>query len=425
MKRDIPALVVLPEKSSQVSEIMKICHANAIPVWPRGAGSGTAGASVPGSSGIVMSMSRFNRIISISPDNLQAVVEPGVVTGVLQQQVERHGLFYPPDPASLSFCTIGGNVSTGAGGARAVKYGVTRDHVISLEVCLADGTIINTGSATAKGVAGYDLTRLFIGSEGTLGIVTRVTLRLVPMPEACGTITGFFPDMASAAKSVGCLFRNRLLPRCAEFLDEKSLVCASEKLPLPLPEDAKAMLLVEVDGPETSIATQLETVTGCFQLNGVLSTFRARTPEEAASIWAARRAVSPAMKKLGFRHKINEDICVPRSALPEMINRLETIEKRHGLCIVTFGHAGDGNLHVNVMHNGEDRNGFAPANAAVNEIMRSAVELGGTISGEHGIGLAKRPFMEIEFPETALEIMRGIKRAFDPLDILNPGKVLP
>lgn len=423
--KDIPDIVVLPESSRQVSELIKICNDSQIPVYPRGAGSGTAGASVPLSPGLVISMSRFNRIVSVSAHDLQAVVEPGVVTGDLQRAVEKKGLFYPPDPASLNFCTVGGNVNTGAGGARAVKYGVTKDYVVSLEVCLADGTLINTSSATAKGVAGYDLTRLMVGSEGTLGVITQITLKLIPRPEASGAMMAFFPDVSSAARGVGAIFENGLLPRCAEFLDRKSIRCTADKMPIPVPEEAGAMLIVEVDGPESSIGRQLRGVEGCFSENSVISIFVPENRFRTEALWAARRALSPAIKTLGFRHKINEDICVPRHALPEMMERLEEIEKRYDLCIVTFGHAGDGNLHVNVLHNGPERDGYEPAAMAVREIMETAVSMGGTISGEHGIGLAKLPFMEIEFAPRVISIMKGIKQVFDPLNILNPHKVLP
>lgn len=421
----IPEAVVLPVNKKQVSDIITICNEKRIAVYPRGSGSGTTGASTPSSKGIVISTARMNRIVSISGDDLQAVVEPGVITGVLQSEVEKKGLFYPPDPASLNFCTLGGNVSTGAGGARAVKYGVTRDYVVSVELCLADGSLIRTGPVTAKGVAGYDLTRLVVGSEGTLGIVTEITLKLLPLPEASGAIAAFFPDIESSVACISSIFSKKVLPRCAEFLDRQSLLCASEKLPLDVPENCSSMLLIEVDGPLESIKTQLKTVQESCEQHNASTVYSPQNEKETSSLWAARRYVSPALKKLGFSDKISEDICVPRHALSDMMRKLMEIEKDFNVAIVTFGHAGDGNLHVNLLFNSSDPDSTSRADRAVSEIMREAVSLGGTISGEHGIGLSKLPFMEMEFTSAALDIMRRIKHSFDPKNIFNPHKMLP
>ncbi len=421
----VPAAVVLPSNTAEVAAIVALALKHTVPLFPRGAGSGTAGGSIPSSNGIAVVLTGMNRILEINTGNLTATVEPGVITGALQKAVSKHGLFYPPDPASLSFCTIGGNVNTGAGGARAVKYGVTRDYVTSLEVVLADGRVINTGHDTAKGVAGYDLTRLMVGSEGTLGIITRITLRLIPQPEAVGTALVLFPDTASACNAVKSFFENRILPRCAEFLDAMSIRCVREMLPQEVHEKCRAMLLVEVDGPVASIQSQLEVVKKCCMESGAINAMVAKNSSDAAAMWKARRNLSPAIRRLGYSGKVSEDICVPRQKLPEAVTRLDEISKRHNITILSFGHAGDGNLHVNLLFDRDSTNEVKDMERAVAEIMETAVGLGGTISGEHGIGLAKKEFMELDAGTTQIELMQGIKKVFDPAEIMNPGKVLP
>jgi len=420
-----PGAVVLPTTTEQVAAVAALASEHCIPLFPRGAGSGTAGGSVPAASGIAVVLTAMNRILEINTGNLTATVEPGVITGTIQKAVSEYGLFYPPDPASLSFCTIGGNVNTGAGGATAVKYGVTRDYVTSLEVVLASGQVISTGHETAKGVAGYDLTRLMVGSEGTLGIITRVTLRLIPQPEAEGTALILFPHAAAACQAVRSLFENRILPRCAEFLDASSIRCIHELLPIQVPEECSAMLLIEVDGPLTSIASQLRVIEGCCMECGALETVAAQNPFETAAMWKARRNLSPAIRRLGYSGKVSEDICVPRQKLAEAVKNLDEIGRKHHIMILSFGHAGDGNLHVNLLFDRERADEVKNMERAVAEVMETAVKLGGTISGEHGIGLAKRGFMELDAGRAQIELMRGIKRVFDPAGIMNPGKILP
>ncbi len=420
-----PGAVVLPTTTEQVAAVAALASEHCIPLFPRGAGSGTAGGSIPEVPGIAVVLTGMNRILDINTGNLTATVEPGVITGVLQKTVSKHGLFYPPDPASLSFCTIGGNVNTGAGGARAVKYGVTRDYVTSLEVVLASGQVINTGHDTAKGVAGYDLTRLIVGSEGTLGIITRITLRLIPQPESVGTVLILFPHAAAACHAVKSFFENRILPRCAEFLDDMSIRCVKDMLPVQVDQDCTAILLVEVDGPAASISSRLDVVQQCCMKSGAIRTMVAENHDEAAAMWKARRSLSPAIRRLGYSGKVSEDICVPRHKLPEAVKRLDEIAARHSILILAFGHAGDGNLHVNLLFDRDRANEVKDMEKAVTEIMETAVRLGGTISGEHGIGLAKKEFMELDAGRTQLELMRGIKKVFDPAGIMNPGKVLP
>ena len=421
----LPEAVVLPGSTEEVSRVLFLANQEGLAVFPRGAGTGTTGASVPINGGLVLSLTRMDRIISINPADLTAMVEPGVVTGKLQEEVSRYGLFYPPDPASMHFCTIGGNVATGAGGPRAVKYGVTRDYVLALEIVLADGNVIHTGVRTAKGVVGYDLTRLMVGSEGTLGVVTGITLKLIPGPEAEGMLIAFFPDAKSASDTVVSLFESRILPRCAEFLDKMSIELISGQLPVAIPERADAMLLIEVDGVRESIPGQLGEVVNSCKNCGAIGIHVAESDDQAKAFWSARQGLSPSIRSLGFPDKINEDICVPRSCLPEMINELEKIGRKTRITILSFGHAGDGNLHVNLLLDLSDKEEKLRGDAAVMQIMEATLALGGTISGEHGIGLTKRPFIKMEIDDRGLEIMRGIKRIFDPGNILNPGKVFP
>ncbi len=420
-----PGAVILPETTRQVAEILSLASKHKVPVYPRGAGSGTTGGAVPSPAGIAVVFTAMNRILEINPGNLTARVQPGVITGHLQQAVSEFGLFYPPDPASLAFCTIGGNVNTGAGGARAVKYGVTRDYVLNLEVALPSGDIITTGHATAKDVAGYDLTRLMVGSEGTLGIVTEITLRLIPAPEASGTALVFFPDASSACRAVKSFFQNRILPRCAEFFDKTSIECIKGLLPVSVPSGSAATLLVEVDGPESSISPQLDTIIESCADSGALKVVRASNNNEAQAMWRARRGLSPAIRKLGYTGKVSEDICVPRHRLPEAISKIEEISSEFNTRIIVFGHAGDGNLHVNLLFDMNDAGAVKDMEHAVDALMHMAVALSGTISGEHGIGLSKRDFMKLGTGTASLELMKGIKKIFDPYGIMNPGKVFP
>ncbi|MGB9712271.1 MAG: FAD-binding oxidoreductase [Dissulfurimicrobium sp.] len=421
----LPDVVVLPTSTEDVTKVMAFSYEKAIPIFPRGAGTGVTGASLPSGGGIVLSMTRMNRILSINRPDLMAEVEPGVVTGEFQDKVASMGLFYPPDPASLRFCTIGGNIATGAGGPRAVKYGVTRDYVMGLEIVLPGGDLTRVGVRTAKGVVGYDLTRLMVGSEGTLGVITKAILRLIPAPEAVGTLIAFFEGAGDAADAVTGLFGRGILPRCAELLDSLSLDCIRDNPGLAAPDRAKAMLLVEVDGPESQVAEQLAIVTRVFTDSGAIEVRAARNNDEVEAFWDIRRSLSPAIKRLGFPHKINEDICVPRHALPEMIGRIADISMETGLTILTFGHAGDGNLHVNILLDKGEGFQNERAEVAVKEIFEATIAFGGTISGEHGIGLTKKAYVGIELDKRSLEIMRAIKTVFDPEGLLNPAKMFP
>ncbi len=417
-----PHLVTLPEHIEQVRKIARLCNRLQVPVVPRGAGSSTTGSAVPVCGGVVLSFSRMNRILGIDPVELTVRVEPGVVTGVLQEEVEKHGLFYPPDPASLKFCTIGGNVATGAGGARAVKYGVTKDYVRSLKVVLSDGSLIHTGADTAKGVAGYDLTHLFVGSEGTLGIVVEILLRLLPLPEAVGTTAALFDDLEGAVEAVTCLFISGILPRCVEFLDENTLSVVSRAFPFDVPRQARAFLLLEVDGERYSVKTQLSGLRACLKRAGAIEVLEAKDEKERKRLWEARRSVSPALKGLGYDRKISEDICVPRRAIKAMLSYLKEIQPFYPVDIFSFGHLGDGNLHINLLFNSHelDEQGL---DDIIKKIMKRCLELGGTISGEHGIGLTKMKYLGFELSSRVIGLERQIKKVFDPKGILNPGKI--
>ncbi len=415
-----PDFVALPKTVNEISAILKLCNRWEMPVTPRGAGSGTTGASVPVKGGLCISFARMNRILSIDPVELTAVCEPGVITAKIDEEAKRFNLFYPPDPASLNFCTIGGNVNTGAGGARAIKYGVTKDYVKGLEVCLPDGTIIKTGTETSKGVVGYDLTRLFVGSEGTLGIVTKVILRLIPRPEGIVTICGLFPRMEDAINAVTGLFLSGILPRCAEFLDEKTLKLVSGELPIEVLDQDRVFLLVELDGDRESLFLSGKRTEEVLKKNGG-RVLLARDERERRLLWKVRRSVSPYLKRLGFSKKISEDVCLPRKEISSFLNFLKELERDSGINFFIFGHIGDGNLHVNLLFNKEDLK--KELNEVIRELMQRAVSLGGTISGEHGIGLLKMPFIDIELGKRVMDIEKGIKKVFDPKNILNPGKV--
>ncbi|GAB4363116.1 MAG: FAD-linked oxidase C-terminal domain-containing protein [Deltaproteobacteria bacterium] len=420
----LPDAVAFPETAEEVRRAVLLANEFRFPVVPRGAGSGFTGGSVPVRGGLVLSLERMDRILSIDEENLVAVVEPGVVTGTLKEEAARRGLFYPPDPASFRFSTIGGNIAECAGGMCAVKYGVTRDYVLGLEAVLGTGELIRTGVATMKGVVGYDLTRMLVGSEGTLGIVTKATLRLIPLPEAAETVLAFFGSNAEGARAVAGMIGGRILPCALELMDRTAIDCVRETANLPVPDGAGCALLIEVDGPASAVEAEAVRVEEVCRRFGAIGIRRASDPAGRERLWALRRSISPALRKLG-PVKINEDIVVPRSRLPGMMEFLSELGSRRRLRIVTFGHAGDGNVHVNLMLSGTDEAERRRAEEAVAEIFRRTVELGGTISGEHGIGIAKSPYLAMEVGPLGVSVMKRLKACFDPNGILNPGKIFP
>lgn len=420
--RSVPDVVVFPESTPQVAELLKLANRERLPVFPRGAGSGMVGAAVPGDGGMVMVLTRLKRILEIDPDNMIAVVEPGVVTGELQKKLTPYDLFYPPDPASLQFSTIGGNVAMCAGGPRAVKYGVTRDYVLGLEVVLPTGSIIHTGTRTVKGVVGYDLTRLMVGSEGTLGIFTQIILRLIPLPEGVRTLMVVFPVLEGAAQAVSEIIRNRIIPSTIELMDRSTIQVVENYLGIGLPVEAEALLLIEVDGRSVVLDEDAARIGDICRRCGASLVEMAHTEEERERLWRARRAVSPALGQIK-PGKINEDVTVPRTQIPSLIRAIGRLADKYALTIVCFGHAGDGNIHTNIMLDKENEQELRRAEKAVGELFRTVLDLGGTLSGEHGIGITKSPFFKWEVGDEGLDAMWRIKQALDPLNILNPGKM--
>ncbi len=418
----LPDAIVRPVSADEVSGVLKIANEEGIPVVPRGAGSGFSGGAVPVKGGIILSIERMNRILEIDEEEMIAIVEPGVVNGALQREVERRWLFYPPDPSSMDFCTIGGNIGHGASGARAIKYGGTKDYVLGLEVVLPTGEIMKTGVKTPKSVAGYDLTRLLIGSEGTLGVVTKATLKLLPLPESVVTYLTLFKTIEEAVDIVVKIILSRIVPRALEFVDQETIRTVKDNLALPLSEETGALLIIELDGNPEAVKRDGLKIREICEKGRAIDVMTAETKEERERIWKARRSVSQSLYKISPA-KINEDIVVPRKRLPEMVRELKRIGDKYSLRVVGFGHAGDGNIHVNIMTDRRNKEEYQRAQDAVKEVFEAVVRLEGTISGEHGIGLTKAPYLGIEKEEIEIEMMKRIKRAFDPKGILNPGKI--
>ena len=420
----MPCGVVKPENASQVSEILKLCVKHQTFLTPRGAGTGKSGGCVPVNGGWVMDFSRMNRILEIDAENLKAVVEPGVVLADLQAAVDGKNLFYPPDPASLTGCTLGGNVAENAGGPSALKYGVTKDYVLGLEVVLPTGEIVRMGKNTVKGVTGYDLTALMCGSEGTLGIVTQITLKLLPKPKTCQTALLIFETAVGAAKSVSAILAAGILPRSLEYVDQISLAAGRHhEVWKQFPSNAKAALIVEVDGDEEesvlNVLSKAVLVAESFDLQ---TSWVAQNQKERQAIWGARRILSESVKRLK-KHKISEDIVVPRSRMAELVEKFEQWGKAHGLLTCAFGHAGDGNLHAQILF--DDPSEQAKVEELLKTLFLETLALGGTLTGEHGIGVAKKPYLAMEQSRDLIALQWRIKKAFDPLGILNPGKFLP
>ena len=421
-----PECAVICGDAEQVSTVLRIAAEQEVPVTPRGAGSGMTGGCLPVRGGIVLSTEAMTRILDIDSDDLVAVVEPGVITGALQTQVEELGLFYPPDPASLDFCSIGGNAATNAGGPRAFKYGVTREYVLGLDVALMGGEQLTVGRRTSKGVTGYDLVAGFVGSEGTFGVITKLVLKLLPKPAASATLLAIFAKMENAGAAVTALIHRGFRPRALEIADRVAIDHVRKHASYRFPDNAGAIALIEVDGDPEGLDTVALRIGDICEQNAALDILMAQNAAERRRLWQARRLISPSLKA-AFRHKESEDICVPRGQIPEMLRRIDRIARSTDLEIATFGHAGDGNLHVNLLC---DRDGNDPVvrnhlDAALHELFRDTIELRGTLSGEHGIGLAKRDFLPMEQSAAVIEWQRRWKRMWDPRELLNPGKILP
>jgi len=420
----LPDAIVFPENEEQVSQILKLANYAEFSVVPRGAGSGLTGGALAVKGGLVVVMTRMNQILNIDMDNLIADVQPGVVTGIFHQRVQHLGLFYPPDPSSAAYSTLGGNVAECAGGPSAVKYGVTRDYVLGLNVVIPGGAIIQTGVRTAKGVVGYDLTRLITGSEGTLGIITQMTLKLLPKPKYTQTMTVFYPSMQYAAENVSEIIRKGLIPKTIEYLDHAAISCMPADLPGGIPSEAKSMLIIEMDGIPEQIDKECSQIMELAHQYKAISIRKAENASESNAIWQARKAISPALYKFA-PDKINEDIVVPRSLIPEFVNKVDELRHATGLTMITFGHAGDGNIHFTVMLDKKDADAQKKADIVIESIFDYTLSLGGTLSGEHGIGISKAAYLEKEIAPQTLALMKQIKKAFDPKGILNPGKIFP
>ena len=418
----LPLAVALPSSTAEVAEIMRLATEHRVPVVPRGAGSGLSGGSAGVEGALTLVLSRMNAILEIDRANLVAVVQPGVINADLKAAVATEGLFYAPDPASYEFCSIGGNIGTNAGGLCCVKYGVTRDAVLSLEVVLADGRVIRTGGRNVKDVAGYSLTNLFVGSQGTLGIVTEATLRLRPAPPPKQTMLAFFPTLESAGRAVAAITAAGLDPCTLELMDQVVIAAVDDWHSLGLDRSAAALLLIESDQPGSAADEELAAAEAACTEAGATSVVRATDPMEADWLRQVRRLAYRAMERLGVARM--EDVGAPRSRLPDLLTAIERIASAHDLRCGTFGHAGDGNLHPTFVWDRGDDAGEERAHVASEELYRAAIALGGTVTGEHGIGAARRPFLEEQLGTDAVDVMRSIKAALDPLGILNPGKVV-
>ncbi|HEX9918831.1 MAG TPA: FAD-linked oxidase C-terminal domain-containing protein [Pyrinomonadaceae bacterium] len=417
-----PEAVLLPRTTAEVAAILKLANERRFPVTARGGGVGYTGGAVPVEGGIVIGTDRMNRIREINADDLYVVTEPGVTTYALQQAVEAEGVFYPPDPASYKTSFIGGNIAENAGGIRSAKYGVTKHYVIGLEVVTPLGDVIRTGGLTSKNVVGFDLTGLICGSEGMLGIITEATLRLLPLPETTRTVRATFRTMSEACACVPRFNRARVTPVAIEVLDRNAIAAVETEFAFGFGADAGALLLVSVDGHASEVERDALICERVVRDGGGFDVMRSETREEEERLWDVRRAISPALKKFGTM-KFNEDVVVPRSRVPELVARIEEIGKLHDTFVVNFGHAGDGNIHVNFMCDRDDPEAMRRARAAVRDTCACSVELGGTISGEHGIGYVKAPYLDMALGAQTIDAMKSIKRALDPNGILNPGKM--
>ena len=418
-----PDAVIVPGSTDEISKIMGVANREKINIIPRGAGTNICGGSVARKGGIIIAFHRMNKILEIDAESTCAVVQPGVVTADLQKEVARYGLMYPPDPASMFVSTMGGNVALNAGGPRGVKYGVTRDYLLGLEVVLPSGELIRTGGKALKNVSGYDLTRLMCGSEGTLGIITEITVRLVPLAPAKATLQAIFSDLDDAATTVSAIIGSGIVPTTLELIDRVVLDVIRDYGGAQFYKEAEALLLIEVDGEEAMVEGQGKRIEKFCKEKGAVVVERASTPEDAERLWQARRSAFGAVARLR-PNCIVEDATVPVKRLPEIIRKIVELADKYQLKIGVLAHAGDGNLHPLIMTDLRDKEEMARVDKALEEMYKATIAMGGTLSGEHGIGIAKDRFMAMEFSQSAIDLMRGIKRAFDPNNILNPGSFL-
>ena len=419
-----PDAVAFPASHDEVRDVVRLCNEFAIPLTARGLGSSTTGSAVPVNGGLVLALERMSRIIKLDAANRAMVVETGVTNGAVQEAAAKQGFFWPPDPTSAGYSTVGGNLACGAGGPHAVKYGTTRDNVLGLRAVLGSGQELTAGVYTTKGAMGYDFTRLIIGSEGTLAVITEATLKLTPRPAAVRTLRAVYADMAGAAAAVSRIMGQSVTPCVLEFIDKASIGMIRGYAGNDLPADAGAMLLIEVDGAESQLDEAASAIEKAAQGPGCVEFRAARDAQESAALWTSRKALSPALRKIAPK-KINEDVVVPVSRMADFIARLEQLSKQYGIQIVNFGHAGNGNIHVNLLVDPDNLAQMKNAEPCLKEVFKTVLDMQGTLSGEHGVGMEKRPFMALEFDPATLDLMRRIKKEFDPKGILNPGKLLP
>jgi D-lactate dehydrogenase len=423
-RQALPDAVVLASTHEQVAAVVGLCSAAGVPLVARGRGTGTTGATVPVRGGVVLSLERMNRVLALEPRDRLARVEPGLTNQALQDAVAAHGFFWPPDPTSAAVCTVGGNLACNAAGPRAIKYGTTRDNTLGLRAVTGAGEAIRTGVATTKGVVGYDLTRLLIGSEGTLAVITEATLRLTPLPEARHTLQATYRTVGAAAAAVSAIMAQPVTPCALELMDRGAIDMIRGYQDLGLTEAVSALLMIEIDGPRHGLGQAVDAVAAAAAVDGLIGIARATDATAAADLWRARRALSPALRNVAPK-KINEDVVVPVSRIPALIDGLGELAARHGITIVNFGHAGNGNIHVNLLVDPDDAAELARAERCLDETFDLVLRLGGTLSGEHGVGLVKREFVRREIDPASLRLMRDLKRVFDPNGILNPDKSLP
>ncbi|WP_059104389.1 FAD-binding oxidoreductase [Shouchella shacheensis] len=418
----VPEAVVHVSSTEDVCQVMKVANAYKVPVTPRGQGTCLSGGPLPVHGGIVLDTSQWPSSVEIFPDDLIARVSPGTLTSTIHEAAAQHGLMYPPDPSSAHVSTIGGNLAENSGGPRGLKYGVTKDYVLGLEVVTPEGEVMRTGGKTIKNVTGIDLTKLIVGSEGILGVITEATLKLVPAPPALQTMMAAFDSMRAAGEAISKTLVSEILPSKMEFIDKACARAVENYQPSGLPIDAEAILIIELDGHPAAIQEEAEKVERVMMELGAKMVIMPQSAAEAAEIWKARKLVSPAIAKIKPT-KVSEDATVPRSKIPEMMEKLAAIRENYGIELVVFGHAGDGNLHPNILCDKRDKEEMQRVELAVAEIFQAAIDLGGTLSGEHGIGTMKSPFLEDEIGLTGVDMMKRIKQAWDPNGIMNPGKV--
>lgn len=420
-RQRLPGAVAAPQSEAQVRDLILACREYATPVCARGLGTGTAGAAVPPEGGVVITTERMTAL-HIDAGNRVATAQPGVTNGAVQIAAARHGFFWPPDPTSANYSTVGGNLACNAAGPKAVKYGTPRENTLGLRAVTGTGSVLKTGCYTTKGVVGYDLTRLIIGSEGTLAVITEATLKLTPLPQAVRVLRLLYASVGDAAAAVTRIMAQSVVPRALEFADAACLELIRHYTAAHFPDTARAMLMVEVEGSTSAVAENVEAVLAAAAGTGLLEARAAKTDEEGAQLWRARKALSPALRTIAPK-KINEDIVVPVSEIASMVHELERLARQHALKIVTFGHAGNGNLHVNLLIDPDDPRQLASSEACLRDVFAAVIERRGTLSGEHGIGYDKKQFVSLEIEPATLELMRRIKDQFDPDHILNPGKL--